>query len=83
MGSWESRSKTKHGEFAEFEPLFHLTVLCTRTDSWHLVVLWWTMGLHMCRGAIEGSAHVLATDVAASDLVILLAFSAAAAKWMV
>ena len=78
-GLRESRSKKKHGKSAQVQEFCGQS----RPVPWLFVVLGWIMGAPLCRGALRGSANVLATDVANSDLHILLAFCSLTATWMV
>ena len=78
-GLRESRSKKKHGKSARVQEVCGQS----RPVCWLIVVLGWIMGAPLCRGALRGSANVLATDVANSDLHILLAFCSLTATWMV
>ena len=78
-GSRKSRSKNKHGKSARVQEVCGQS----RPVCWLLVVLGWIIGAPLCRGALRGSANVLATDVANSDLHILLAFCSLTATWMV
>ena len=78
-GLRESRSKKKHGKSAQVQEFCGQS----RPVPWLFVVLGWIIGAPLCRGAIRGSANVLAADVAVSDLLIFLAFHTATATWMV
>ena len=78
-GSRKSRSKNKHGKSARVQEVCGQS----RPVCWLLVVLGWIIGAPLCRGALRGSANVLATDVANSDLLIFLALYTLTATWMV
>ena len=78
-GSRKSRSKNKHGKSARVQEVCGQS----RPVCWLPVVLGWIIGAPLCRGAVRGSANVLATDVANSDLLIFLALYTLTATWMV